>query len=43
MLAGPDLLVVLHMPHKDIHDHHLHAFPWYQGLVDMPVVLMLFF
>ena len=38
MLAGPDPLVVLHMPSEHIQDEPLHNHPWHPGQADRPVV-----
>jgi len=38
MLAGPDPLVVLHMPGEHIQDESLHNLPRHQGEADRPVV-----
>jgi len=38
MLAGPDPLVVLHMPGEYTHDEPLHNLPCHRGQADGPVV-----
>ena len=38
MLAGPDSLVVLHMPGEHTQDESLHNLPHHRGQADRPVV-----
>jgi len=38
MLAGPDPLVVLHIPSERTQDEPLHNLPWHRGQADAPVV-----
>ena len=38
MLAGPDPLVVLHMPSEHTQDELLHNLAWHQGQADRPEV-----
>jgi len=38
VLAGPELLIVLHTPSEHTQDELLHNLPWHQGQADRPVV-----
>jgi len=38
MLAGPDPLIVLHMPGEHTQDESLHNLAWHGGQADRPVV-----
>jgi len=38
MLAGPESLVVLHVPGEHTQDESLHNVPWHQGQADRPLV-----
>jgi len=42
MLAGPDPLVVLHMPSECTQDQSLHNLAWHRGQADLPVVPRIF-
>lgn len=43
VLAGPDPLVVLHMPHDGTQDDLLHNLPQHQGQDDRPVIPWILF
>jgi len=38
MLAGPDPLIVLHVPSEHTQDESLHNLAWHRGQADRPVV-----
>lgn len=40
MLAGPDHLIILHVPHDGTQDELLHNLAQHQGETDRPVILL---
>ena len=43
MLAGPDPLIVLHMPRERTQDESLYNLAWHRGQADRPVVPRILF